>query len=99
EVRGLLVKETYPNHNGMASPGDPDYGIVEYEHDGAGRMFRRTDQNGDTVTMRFDLAGRAYQKDYRTEAEGPTGAIADSVMLTHDASSRVLTAHSERYDN
>jgi len=98
DARNARVKETYPDHTG-GSPGDASYGIVEFAHDPAGWMLRKTDQLGDTVTFNYDLAGRMTRRDYRTAANSPSGTIADSDMFTHDDAGRTLTAASGRYNN
>ena len=95
---GQKTSETYPDHTGGSS-GSSTYGIVEFAYDPAGRVQLRTDQNGDTVTYTFDLAGRMTQRDYRTKANSPTGTIADSDSFTFDRSSRMLTGVSGRYSN
>ena len=96
--RGQQTKTTYPDHTG-GNPGDASYGIVEVEYDEAGRVLRKTDQIGDTVTINYDLAGRMTQRDYRTAANSPSGTIADSDTFTFDKAGRVLTAVSGRYVN
>ena len=65
----------------------------------AGRVLRKQDQKGDTCTMNYDLAGRLTSKDYRTLANSPTGAIADTDAFTYDKAGRMLTAVSGRYTN
>ena len=95
---GQKTSETYPDHTGGSS-GSSTYGIVEFAYDPAGHVQLRTDQNGDTVTYTFDLAGRMTQRDYRTKAKSPTGTIADSDSFTFDRSSRMLTGVSGRYSN
>jgi RHS repeat-associated protein len=72
---------------------------VTFVHDNAGRVKRKQDQLGDTVTYTFDLAGRMTTKDYRTAANSPTGTIADSDTFTFDRAGRMLTAASGRYSN
>ena len=96
--RNLKDKETYPDHTGGVS-GAATYGIVEFSIDDAGRVEMKTDQNGDTVTFSYNLAGHIVQHDYRTKANSPTGTIADSDTYTYDKSGRVLTAISGRYAN
>src|SRR5690606_27700679 len=87
-----------PDHTGGSS-GSSTYGIVEFSYDPAGRVQLKTDQNGDTVTFNYDLAGRMTQRDYRTKANSPSGTIADSDTFTFDRSSRMLTGVSGRYSN
>ncbi len=96
---GGKLTETYPDHTAATSPGDSGYGIVTFTRDPAGRVLRKEDQLGDTVTYTYDLAGRLTDRDYRTSANSPSGTIADSDTFTFDAASRMLTADSERYDN
>jgi RHS repeat-associated protein len=96
--RGAKLTEQYPDHTG-GSPGNANYGIVTFIMDAAGRVARKQDQQGDTCTFKYDLAGRMYQRDYRTAANSPTGTIADSDVFTFDKASRMLTAISGRYSN
>lgn len=95
---GKKLTETYPDHSG-GTPGSSTYGIVTFTNDDAGRVLRKQDQSGDTVTHTYDLAGRMTQRDYRTAANSPSGTIADSDTFTYDAASRLLTAVSGRYSN
>ena len=96
---GTKLTETYPDHTVGSSPGDPGYGIVSFTPDAAGRTIRKQDQLGDTVSYNYDLAGRLTSRDYRTLANSPAGAIADSDVFTYDDSGRMLTADSGRYTN
>ncbi|MEZ6135095.1 MAG: hypothetical protein R3C53_09320 [Pirellulaceae bacterium] len=68
-------------------------------NDDAGRVLRKQDAKGDTVTFNYDLAGRLSQRDYRTKVNSPSGTIADSDVFTYDKASRMLTAASGRYSN
>ena len=96
--RNLKDKETYPDHTGGVS-GAATYGIVEFSFDDAGRVEMKTDQNGDTVTFNYDLAGRMTKRDYRLKVNSPSGTIADSDTFTFDKAGRQLTAVSGRYSN
>ena len=62
--------ETYPDHTGGNS-GDATYGKVKFTYDPAGRMIRREDQKGDTVTFNHTMAGTITSRDYRTKANSP----------------------------
>lgn len=95
---GRRLTETYPDHTG-GTPGQSTYGIVSFANDAAGRVLRKQDQNGDTCTYTYDLAGRLTQRDYRTLANSPSGTISDSDTLTYNKASRMLTAVSGRYSN
>ena len=99
DVRNLKTKETYPDHVSGSGVGTAGYGIVEFAYDPARRLERKTDQLGDTVTYVFDKAGRLTQRDYRTQANSPSGTISDSDVFTYDLASRMLTATSGRYSN
>ncbi|GIX00685.1 MAG: hypothetical protein KatS3mg111_4017 [Pirellulaceae bacterium] len=79
--------------------GQAGYGIVSFTLDAAGRVSVKQDQNGDTVTYNYDLAGRLTSRDYRTAANSPTGPIADSDAFTYDPAGRMLSAASGRYGN
>jgi len=72
---------------------------VTFTNDDAGRVTRKQDQTGDTVTYNYDLAGRLTKRDYRTLANSPSGTIADSDTFSYDSSGRMLTAVSGRYVN
>ncbi|GAB5407028.1 MAG: hypothetical protein Aurels2KO_52590 [Aureliella sp.] len=95
---GQKLTEQYPDHTG-GSPGSSTYGIVTFVNDAAGRVLRKQDQLGDTVTYNYDLAGRLTKRDYRTKANSPSGTIADSDSFTYDDAGRILTAVSGRYTN
>ena len=96
---GTKLTETYPDHTAGTSPGDVGYGIVTFTPDAAGRTIHKQDQAGNTVSYNYDLAGRMTSRDYRTLANSPAGAIADSDTFTYDSASRMLTATSGRYTN
>ena len=96
--RGLKFRTTYPDHTGGV-PGDSSYGIVDLEFDAAGRLSRKTDQAGDTITYNYDMANRLLQRDYRTKANSPSGTIADSDTFTLNSAGQILTATSGRYSN
>jgi len=74
-------------------------GITQTEYDDLNRVFRTTDQLGDTVTFVYDDAGRLLSRDYRTAANSPNGPITDSDTFTYDNVGRTLTAEKERYSN
>jgi RHS repeat-associated protein len=99
DSRGLKLAETYPDHTGGSSVGQTGYGIVTFVYDNAGRVLRKQDQLGDTVTHNYDLAGRMTSRNYRTAANSPSGTIADTDTFTFDRSGRMLTAVSGRYTN
>ena len=99
DSRGLKLTETYPDHTGGSTVGQTGYGIVTFVYDNAGRLLRKQDQLGDTVTHNFDLAGRMTSRNYRTAANSPSGTIADTDTFTFDRSGRMLTAVSGRYSN
>ena len=96
---GQQTKETYPDRTPGSTSWTLTYGIVEFAYDPAERMFRKTDQLGDTVTMNFNLASQMTRRDYRTKANSPSGTIADSDTFSFDRSGRMLTGVSGRYTN
>ncbi len=51
DARGAKLTEQYPDHTGGTSPGNLGYGIVTFVYDNAGRVLRKQDQQGDTVTF------------------------------------------------
>lgn len=81
------------------SPGDNGYGIQATAYDPAGRASVKIDQKGDTITLVYDLASRMTRREYRTQANSPSGAIADQDTFTYDSASRMLTAVKGRYAN
>jgi RHS repeat-associated protein len=94
-----LFQTIWPDHAAGSVPGDAGYGITQVEYDPLNRVFRTTDQLGDTVTHNYDLAGRLLSRDYRTRANSPSGTISDSDSFTYDANSNMLSAASGRYTN
>ncbi len=96
---GGKLTEQYPDHTSGSSVGASGYGIVTFTLDAAGRVSRKQDQKGDTVTFNYDLAGRLSTRDYRTAANSPSGAITDSDQFSYDKAGRMLTAYSGRYSN
>jgi RHS repeat-associated protein len=99
DARGLKLTETYPDHTGGSTVGQTGYGIVTFVYDNAGRVLRKQDQLGVTLTHSYDLAGRMTRRDYRTAANSPSGIIADSDTFTFDRASRMRTAVNGRYTN
>jgi RHS repeat-associated protein len=99
DARGLKLTETYPDHTGGSTVGQTGYGIVTFVYDNAGRVLRKQDQLGVTLTHSYDLAGRMTRRDYRTAANSPSGTIADSDTFTFDRASRMLTAVNGRFTN
>ncbi|MFO0078981.1 MAG: hypothetical protein ACK55N_07825, partial [Planctomycetota bacterium] len=92
-------EETYPDHVSGAAVGTAGYGIVEFSYDPAGRIRMKTDQQGDTCTFNYNLAGQLLSRAYRTRANSPSGTVADSDTFTYDRAGRMLTALSGRYAN
>ncbi|MBL8890292.1 MAG: hypothetical protein JNL67_09950 [Planctomycetaceae bacterium] len=79
---------------------------MKFTYDPAGRMIRREDQKGDTVTFNHTMAGTIMSRNYRTSfcrigwaANSPSGTIPDSDTFTFDNLGRMLTAVSGRYTN
>src|SRR6056297_1058378 len=96
---GRLYQTIWPDHVPGTVPGDQNYGMTQTEYDAMNRVFRTMNQLGDTVTHVYDAAGRLLSRDYRTQANSPSGPIADSDTFTYDAASRMLSAVSGRYSN
>ena len=99
DAAGRKTEEQYPDHQPGSTVGQTGYGIVELAYDAAGRLLRRTDQLGETITHVYDLAGRRTTREYRTAANSPSGTIADQDDFTFDEAGRVLTAMKGRYTN
>ncbi len=89
----------WPDHVAGTNPGDQHYGIQATAYDPASRATVKTAQNGDTITLVYDLAARMLRREYRTQANSPSGAIADQDTFTYDAVGRMLTAIKGRYAN
>ena len=98
-ARGEKIRETYPDHVSGAAVGTAGYGIVQFSYDPAGRIRMKTDQQGDTCTFTYNLAGQLLSRAYRTAANSPSGTVADSDTFTYDRAGRMLTALSGRYAN
>jgi len=96
---GNKLQEIYPDHVTNANIGDAGYGKILFTNDAVGRTLVRTDQQGDTCTYDYDLAGRLTGRDYSGHASGPLASVTDSDTFIYDASSRMLTAVSGRYSN
>ena len=96
---GNKLQEIYPDHVTSSSIGDPGYGKILFSYDAVGRTLVRTDQQGDTCTFDYDLAGRLTSRAYAGHASGPLASVTDSDTFTYDTSSRMLTAVSGRYSN
>ncbi len=96
---GRKVSETYPDHVPASTVGQAGYGIVELAYDAAGRLLRRTDQLGETITHLYDLAGRRTVREYRTAANSPAGPVADQDDFGYDDAGRLLSATKGRYAN
>ncbi|MFN9247757.1 MAG: hypothetical protein ACK6DS_11875, partial [Planctomycetota bacterium] len=50
----------------------------------------KTDQQGDTCTFTYNLAGQLLSRAYRTAANSPSGTVADSDTFTYDRAARML---------
>jgi RHS repeat-associated protein len=99
DARGSKLTETHPDHTSGSTVGQTGYGIVTFVYDHAGRVQRKQDQLGDTVSYNYDLVGRMTSRNYRTAANSPSGTIADTDSFTFDRSGRMLTAVNGRYSN
>ncbi|MFO0220790.1 MAG: hypothetical protein ACK54I_15425, partial [Planctomycetota bacterium] len=84
------IRETYPDHVSGAAVGTAGYGIVQFSYDPAGRIRMKTDQQGDTCTFNYNLAGQLLSRAYRTRANSPSGTVADSDTFTYDRAGRML---------
>ncbi len=98
-LRNQKTSEALPGHDPASSVGYADYDKKNFAYDLVGRPGVFYDQLGDTVTHTFDMANRLTQRDYRLEANSPSGTIANSDELAYDDAGRLLTAESGRYNN
>ncbi|WP_218933568.1 RHS repeat-associated core domain-containing protein [Rubripirellula lacrimiformis] len=96
---GTKLTETYPDHVPSSTPGQTGYGIVSFTPDATGRTEARMDQQGDTCTYAYDLAGRLLDKVYAANASGPLSGQGHTDTFTYDDAGRTLTAVSGRYAN
>ncbi len=96
---GTKLTETYPDHVPSSTPGQAGYGIVSFTPDATGRTKVRADQQGDTCTYAYDLAGRLLNKVYAANASGPLTGQGHTDTFTYDDDSRMLSAVSGRYSN
>ncbi|WP_218933574.1 RHS repeat-associated core domain-containing protein [Rubripirellula lacrimiformis] len=96
---GTKLTETYPDHVPSSTPGQTGYGIVSFTPDATGRTEVRMDQQGDTCTYAYDLAGRLLDKVYAANASGPLSGQGHTDTFTYDDAGRTLTAVSGRYTN
>jgi RHS repeat-associated protein len=99
DARNMKLTEAYPGHNPASQVGGADYDQKIFGYDLAGRPATFADQQGDTVTHGFDMAGRLVQRDYRLAVNSPDGQVADSDVLAYDDAGRLIAATSGRYNN
>ncbi len=81
---GCEAQRAVSGSHGGTSPGNLGYGIATFVYDNAGRVLLKQDQQGDTVTFNYDLAGRMSSRDFRLRVNSPSGTIADSDVFTYD---------------
>ena len=96
---GRRLTIQWPDHVAGQTPGQLNYGIEATAYDAAGRLLRKTNQLGDTITSVYDLGGRTLSRQYRTLANSPSGTIASQDTFTFDAASRMLTGVKGLYAN
>ncbi|QDT57272.1 tRNA(Glu)-specific nuclease WapA precursor [Caulifigura coniformis] len=60
---GNRTSTTWPDHVTGQNPGDANCGITSVLYDALGRPVRTTDQQGDKITLHYDLAGRRYMRE------------------------------------
>ena len=96
---GRRITTQWPDHVAGQVPGNLNYGIEAAAYDAAGRLLRKTNQLGDTITSVYDLGGRTLSRQYRTLANSPNGTITSTDTFTYDAASRMLTGVKGAYAN
>lgn len=94
DARNLKISETFADHN---PPAVNDQVTLVY--DGARRLKTRTDQQGDYITMIWDMANRRSAREYRDHTKQPTDPPNDTDSFTFDGANHMLTAVSGRYSN
>jgi RHS repeat-associated protein len=88
----------FADHSGGSS-GSSTFGVISMTYDPGGRLALKTDQNGDTTTWVYDLAGRILEREYRLKVNSPSGSITDADSFTYNKSNQLLSAASGRYNN
>jgi RHS repeat-associated protein len=96
---GRRISIQWPDHVAGQNPGDANYGIEATAYDEAGRVLRKTNQLGDTVTSVYDLGSRMTARQYRTKTNSPSGTTSSVDAFTYDAGSRMLTGVNGLYSN
>jgi YD repeat-containing protein len=99
DARNLKTSEAFPGHGPTSSIGDADYDLVGFTYDAARRIAVKTDQQGDTATHNYDLAGRLTSRDYLGGAVSPLADQSDTDTFTYDSAGRMTSATSGRYNN
>ena len=87
---------TWPDHYGSSSVGQLGYGI---ETVAAGRSEVLTRQDGTTVRLVYDLAGRTEDREYREFGVALTSAATDTDTMAYDADSKLIEGAKGRYGN
>jgi hypothetical protein len=78
-------------------PGQPGYDAIEYDHDAMSRISHAALQNGDSVRLVYDLAGRATERQYRASGLTLADPATDIDSFTYDNNSRLTSATKGRY--
>lgn len=99
DARNLKTSEAFPGHGPTSSIGDADYDLVSFTYDAARRISVKTDQQGDTATHNYDLAGRLTSRDYQGGPNSPLFGQSASDTFAYDAAGRMTSATSGRYNN
>ena len=105
--RNILLATAYPGHpvgtSGLAdsfidlnhSITSLNYDLTTRITDGLNRKVVHKDQLGDTINYKYDMASRLLYREYRND-----GDVIESIdSFNYDASSRILVAYKERYNN
>ena len=99
DILGDKIWERYPDHVPGSARGDDDYGFVVFANDAARRLSFRADSKGQSVRYIYDRANRKLREQFRTNANFPSGPIADSNLFEYDRVGRVTKATCQRYGN
>lgn len=94
--RNLLMETELPDHVDGTVPGNKDYGLKKCSYDAMRRKLVSTDQKGDTVTYKYDLANRMVMRDYR---ERGSSKLKSRDLLYYDKASRLIRERKGRYFN
>ena len=96
---GQRITEQYPDHIAGSVIGDAGYGVITFTYDALGRRTVKEDQQGDTTSFNFDMAGRMLTRVYVGHPTSPLAGQTDTDTFTYDRNGRMLSGMKGRYNN